>query len=67
MVTGMTGYRVKWEIDVDGDLAGSQWEAAEVARMIMLDPESDVATFSVDGQLIDLGESELTSVGSMRS
>lgn len=37
-------YRVRWEIDIE---AGSEWEAAEKARAIQLDPGSIATVFDV--------------------
>lgn len=37
-------YRVRWEIDIE---AGSEWEAAEKARAIQLDPTNIATVFNV--------------------
>lgn len=40
----MKSYRVVWEIDID---ANSPKEAAEEARRIQLDPESEAVVFDI--------------------
>jgi hypothetical protein len=43
----MTGYTVRWEIDIDAD---TPEEAATRARAIQLDPDSAATFFEVLGQ-----------------
>ncbi len=52
--TEMAHYKVSWEIDIED--VDTPREAAQLARAIMLDPSSEAVTFSVAGELIDLGE-----------
>jgi len=49
----MPKYLVTWTIDIDAD---SPREAAELARLIQLDPDSEAVYFDVDGEEIDLFE-----------
>lgn len=45
----MPSYLVKWEVDIDAD---TPYEAAELARVMQLDPESEATCFDIieDGQ-----------------
>lgn len=44
-------YRVKWEIDIDAD---SPREAAEKAREIQLDPESQATVFEISERYVTI-------------